>query len=379
MKNINIVKFIPVMFAFLAMAFVDLVGISTNYIKADFGLSDTMTNIFGSVLFFWFLVASVPTGMLMNVVGRRKTVAISTAVTCLAMVMPIINYSFASMMVSFVLLGIGNTMLQVSVNPLLADMVPSDKLATSITFGQFIKAIASFLIPITVIFCANHFASWRAIYPLLAVMAIIPTILLAITKIEESAPAKNSGFIECLALLKKPIIAIFFSGILIHVGIDVGVNMTAPKILMERLGFALEQAGYAVSLYFFFRIVTSFAGALILSVCSAKKFFMFSVILMLIATTILFVANSQYAIYTAIALLGIGNANIFSIIFTKALQALPERKNEVSGLMVMGIAGGAIFPVLMGVASDCVGSQTGAVAIIFACIAYLIFVARKLD
>ena len=379
MKNINIVKFIPVMFAFLAMAFVDLVGISTNFIKADFALSDTMTNIFGSVLFFWFLVASVPTGMLMNVVGRRKTVAISTAVTCLAMVMPIINYSFASMMVSFVLLGIGNTMLQVSVNPLLADMVPSDKLATSITFGQFIKAIAAFLIPITVIFCANHFASWRAIYPLLAVMAIIPTILLAITKIEESAPAKNSGFIECLALLKKPIIAIFFSGILIHVGIDVGVNMTAPKILMERLGFAIEQAGYAVSLYFFFRIVTSFAGALILSVCSAKKFFMFSIILMLIATNILFVANSQYAIYTAIALLGIGNANIFSIIFTKALQALPERKNEVSGLMVMGIAGGAIFPVLMGVASDCVGSQTGAVAIIFVCIAYLIFVARKLD
>ena len=379
MKNINIVKFIPVMFAFLAMAFVDLVGISTNFIKADFALSDTMTNIFGSVLFFWFLVASVPTGMLMNVVGRRKTVAISTAVTCLAMVMPIINYSFASMMVSFVLLGIGNTMLQVSVNPLLADMVPSDKLATSITFGQFIKAIAAFLIPITVIFCANHFASWRAIYPLLAVMAIIPTILLAITKIEESAPAKNSGFIECLALLKKPIIAIFFSGILIHVGIDVGVNMTAPKILMERLGFALEQAGYAVSLYFFFRIVTSFAGALILSVCSAKKFFMFSVILMLIATSILFVAKSQYIIYTAIALLGIGNANIFSIIFTKALQAMPERKNEVSGLMVMGIAGGAIFPVLMGVASDCVGSQTGAVAIIFVCIAYLIFVARKLD
>ena len=379
MKNINIVKFIPVMFAFLAMAFVDLVGISTNFIKADFALSDTMTNIFGSVLFFWFLVASVPTGMLMNVVGRRKTVAISTAVTCLAMVMPIINYSFASMMVSFVLLGIGNTMLQVSVNPLLADMVPSDKLATSITFGQFIKAIAAFLIPITVIFCANHFASWRAIYPLLAVMAIIPTILLAITKIEESAPAKNSGFIECLALLKKPIIAILFSGILIHVGIDVGVNMTAPKILMERLGFALEQAGYAVSLYFFFRIVTSFAGALILSVCSAKKFFMFSVILMLIATSILFVAKSQYIIYTAIALLGIGNANIFSIIFTKALQAMPERKNEVSGLMVMGIAGGAIFPVLMGVASDCVGSQTGAVAIIFACIAYLVFVARKLD
>lgn len=367
------------MFAFLTMAYVDLVGISVNYIKADFGLSDTMTNIFGSVLFFWFLVASVPTGMLMNMVGRRNTVAISTAITCLAVVVPIINYSFASMMISFVLLGIGNTMLQVSVNPLLADMVPSNKLAMSITLGQFVKAVAAFSTPIIVIFCANHFETWRAVYPILAVLAVVPTFLLAITKIEESEPAKNSGFIECLGLLKKPIIAILFSGILIHVGIDVGVNITAPKILIERLGFALEQAGYAVSLYFFFRIVTSFAGALILAKVSAKKFFMYSVALMILATAILFVAKNEYVIYMSIGMLGIGNANIFSIIFAKALQAMPERKNEVSGLMVMGIAGGAIFPFLMGVASDAVGSQNGAVAIIFACIAYLMFVSFKLD
>ena len=379
MKKFSIAKFIPVIFAFMTMAYVDLVGISVNYIKGDFGLSDTMTNAFGSLLFFWFLVVSVPTGMIMNALGRRTTVAISTAITCLAVAVPIVNYSLPTMMISFALLGIGNTMLQVSINPLVADMVPSDKLATGITFGQFVKSIISFLIPIIVIAFAKNFENWRLIYPLFAVLALVPTFLLAFTKIEESAPAKNSGFVDCLALLKNPIVAIFFSGILIHVGIDVGINITAPKILIERAGFALEQAGYATSLYFFFRIATSFAGALILARMSAKIFFLISVIIMLVATSLLFFANNEYAIYTAIAMLGIGNANIFSIIFTKALQALPERKNEVSGLMVMGIAGGAVFPFFMGVASDISGSQLGAVAIILICIAYLLFVGAKLE
>ena len=379
MKKFSIAKFIPVIFAFMTMAYVDLVGISVNYIKGDFGLSDTMTNAFGSLLFFWFLVVSVPTGMIMNALGRRTTVAISTAITCLAVAVPIINYSLPTMMISFALLGIGNTMLQVSINPLVADMVPSDKLATGITFGQFVKSIISFLIPIIVIAFAKNFENWRLIYPLFALLALVPTFLLAFTKIEESAPAKNSGFVDCLALLKNPIVAIFFSGILIHVGIDVGINITAPKILIERAGLALEQAGYATSLYFFFRIATSFAGALILARMSAKIFFLISVVIMLVATSLLFFANNEYAIYTAIAMLGIGNANIFSIIFTKALQALPERKNEVSGLMGMGIAGGAVFPFFMGVASDISGSQLGAVAIILVCIAYLLFVGAKLE
>ena len=276
MKKFSIAKFIPVIFAFMTMAYVDLVGISVNYIKSDFRLSDTMTNAFGSLLFFWFLVVSVPTGMIMNALGRRITVAISTAITCLAVAVPIINYSLPTMMISFALLGIGNTMLQVSINPLVADMVPSDKLATGITFGQFIKSIISFLIPIIVIAFAKDFENWRLIYPVFTVLALVPTFLLAFTKIEESASAQNSGFIDCLALLKNPIVAIFFSGILIHVGIDVGINITAPKILIERLGFALEQAGYATSIYFFFRIATSFAGALILARMSATFFCCFS-------------------------------------------------------------------------------------------------------
>ena len=90
---------VPIMLAFFAMGFVDLVGIATNYVKADFGLSDTMANLFPSMVFFWFLVFSVPTGMLMNRIGQKKTVLLSLVVTALALLLPLLNYSFASMLV----------------------------------------------------------------------------------------------------------------------------------------------------------------------------------------------------------------------------------------------------------------------------------------
>lgn len=375
MKNKSTLLFAPVLAAFFVMGYVDLIGISSNYIKADFGLSDTSANMLGEMLFVWFLVLSLPTGMLMNRLGRRKTVALSVAATTVAMLAPMLDYSFPSMLFSFALLGIGNTMLQVSVNPLVADIVPPERLASGITLGQFVKSIASFALPAAVIWSAKNFGEWRAAYPVFAAVSLVPAVWLACSKIGESAPAKNSSFGECFGLLKDGAILALFCGILVHVGIDVGVNITAPKILMEKAGLELSEAGYATSLYFFSKTVAAFAGAVILTKMSPQKFFVASVALMIAASAALFFTDDKTAIFACIALVGVGNANVFSIIFSRALQILPDRKNEISGLMVMGIAGGGIFPLVMGAASDATGSQTGAVAVLLLCMAYLAFLA----
>lgn len=133
------------MLCFFAMGFVDLVGIASNYVKADLGLSDSQANIFPSLVFFWFLIFSVPTGMLMNKIGRKKTVLLSLLITFLSLLLPIFGNGYAIMLLSFSLLGIGNTLMQTSLNPLLSNIITSNKLASSLTFGQFVKAIASFL------------------------------------------------------------------------------------------------------------------------------------------------------------------------------------------------------------------------------------------
>ena len=161
MNNKNtLTQLISVMLAFFTMGFVDLVGIATNYIKSDFALNDTMANLMPSMVFLWFLIFSVPTGMLMNRIGRRKTVLLSIVVTIMALLVPLLHYSFAMMLIAFSLLGIGNTLMQVSLNPLVSNIVSGDRLASTLTFGQFVKAIASFLAPIIAAWAVIRFGDW---------------------------------------------------------------------------------------------------------------------------------------------------------------------------------------------------------------------------
>lgn len=378
------IKLIPIMLAFFAMGFVDLVGIASNYVKADLNLTDSEANIFPSLVFFWFLIFSVPTGMLMNRIGRKKTVLLSLVVTFFSLLLPIFGDGYTLMLLSFSLLGIGNALMQTSLNPLLSNVISGDKLASSLTFGQFVKAIASFLAPYIAMWGAtaaipSFGLGWRILFPIYMVVAVIAVLLLGATQIEEEKPeGKPSTFGECFALLGKPFILLCFIGIMCHVGIDVGTNTTAPKILMERLGMGLHEASFATSLYFILRTIGCFLGAFILTRMSAKVFFGISVLMMLAAMVGLSIFQSKEVIYICIGLIGFGNSNVFSIIFSQAIQSMPQRKNEISGLMIMGLFGGTIFPLFMGFLSDAMASQQGAIIVLSIGVLYLAFLCLKL-
>ncbi len=367
-----LLQLIPVLLAFFVMGFVDLVGIAANYVKTDFHLSDTLANLLPSMVFFWFLIFSVPTGLLMNRIGRRKTVVLSLAVTAVSLALPLVSYSFGIMMISFSLLGIGNTLMQVSINPLMSNIVNPDRLASNLTMGQLVKAVASFLAPVIAAWAASRFGDWKILFPIFMVVSVVATLLLGVTRIEER-DGENSGstFGQCFSLLGNGLILLSFIGIMCHVGIDVGVNTTAPKILIERLNMPLEEAGFATSFYFLFRTIGCLTGTVLLARCSARLFFRVSVLMMLVAMLLLFYFDSRTIIYVAIALVGLGNSNIFPIILSRAMLSLPEKKNEVSGLMIMALFGGTVFPLLMGVVSDAVASQIGAVAVMTVGVLYL--------
>ena len=375
-------QLVPVMLCFFAMGFVDLVGTASNYVQKDLGLTDSQANMFPSLVFFWFLIFSVPTGMLMNRIGRKKTVLISLVVTALSLVIPIFGDSYMFMLASFSLLGIGNALMQTSLNPLVSNLISSDKLASTLTFGQFVKAIASFLAPILCAWGATTMLptfgmGWRFLFVIYAAVSVLSIAVLAATPIEEERPDKASGIGECIKLLGRPFILLCFIGIMCHVGIDVGTNTAAPKILMERLGMPLEEAGFATGLYFIFRTAGCFLGAFALRAMSPKTFFGISVAMMAAAMIILFSAHSLGAIYTGIALVGFGNSNVFSVVFSQAITSAPQEKNEVSGLMIMGLFGGTIFPLAMGYAADAVG-QAGSVAVMAVGVAYLLYYTLKI-
>ena len=370
---------IPVMLSFFTMGFVDLVGIASNYVKADLGLTDMEANVMPSLVFFWFLIFSVPTGMLMNKIGRRNTVLLSLGVTAVSLLIPIFGDSYRMMLLSFSLLGIGNALMQTSLNPLISNIVSGQRLASTLTFGQFVKAIASFLAPYIASWGAmsaipEFGLGWRILFPIYMVVAVLAVIALSSTPIKEEKPDSSSSFAQCFALLRKPFIILCFIGIVCHVGIDVGTNTTAPKLLQERCGLSLESAGFATSLYFIFRTVGCFIGSFALQRISARFFFLMSVIMMLVGMGGLVFLDSEMMIYVCIALIGFGNSNVFPIIFSQALLNQPEKKNEVSGLMIMGLFGGTVFPMAMGYATQLMNNlQIGAVLVMLIGIIYLLY------
>lgn len=353
---------LPVMFGFFIMGFVDIVGVATSYVKADFaGMDDKVSGLISLSCFLWFLILSIPTGMLMNRIGRKKTVVVSFAITALAMLIPVLKYDFAFVLVAFAMLGIGNTMLQVALNPLVTNVVSAEKLTGTITLGQFIKAMSSFLGPILAAMFAGSVWGWKAIFPVYAAVTVLAMAWLTVSPIQEQLIEKSEiTFARTFSLLRDKYIVLFFIGILVLVGVDVGMGVTFPKLLQERCSLPLEKAGMGNSVYFLARTVGAFLGGVVLMRFSASKFFTASSCLALVSLVGLIFSRNLTMILFFVALFGLGYANLFSIIFSLSMQKMPQKTNEVSALLIVGVSGGAVLPPLLGVITDTFGTQGSA-------------------
>lgn len=369
----------PILFGFFVMGFVDVVGIATNNVKADFALSDTLVNLIPMMVFLWFALFSIPTGILMGKAGRRNTVAIALAITALAMLLPLFFYDFAWILLAFALLGIGNTILQVSLNPMVANVVNPERITSVLTLGQFIKAVSSFLGPIIAGAAASFWGNWKLIFLLYAVTTLVSTLWLVSTipgkEKREEAPAT---FATTLSLFKDKYIVSLFLGILLIVGIDVGLNTTIPKLLMDRTEMTVSEAGLGSSLYFAARTLGSFAGALLLAKFSASRFLQYSMLVAILSFILLLLVPNLWCMYILIFVVGLACANVFSILFSYALQHKPEQANEISALMIMGVSGGALVTPLMGVLADQLGQVAG-LSVLLICILYICMISFKID
>ena len=391
MAKSNKLAFVSVMFCFFAMGFVDLVGIASNYVKDDLGLNNTIANIMPSLVFFWFLIFSVPTGVLMNKIGRKKTVLLSLVVTVVSLLLPIFTENLAVALIAFSLLGIGNALMQTSLNPLVSSLVRGH-LASTLTFGQFIKAIASLMAPYIAMWGATHAIpdlgmGWRVLFPIYMTIGVVASLLLAGTPIDEETHDAETvaerksvvrDYVDTFRLLGNSYVLLCFFGIMCHVGIDVGTNTTAPKLLQQYARMTLNDAAFATSLYFIFRTIGCLTGSYFLRVFKTRTFFIISVSLMAASMICMMAgaanagnpATAKMLLYIGIAFVGYGNSNVFSMVLSQAMLYMPEKKNAISGLMIMGLFGGTVFPLLMGFASDAIG-QVGAVAVMTVGVVYL--------
>ncbi len=345
---------LPVLFSFFVMGFVDVVGVATSYVKADFALSDRIANLLPMMVFLWFAVGSLPAGMLMGRIGRRRTVMVSAAVTFVAMLLPLVGYTFPVVLTAFALLGIGNTLLQVSLNPLLADVAGQSRTTSMLTLGQFVKAICSMAGPVLVGTAAGAWGDWRLVFPLYAAVTLLSWLWMSRLKVEETR-SEAVGIRGVGALLADGRMLMLLSVIVVSVGFEIGLMTAVPKYLSACCSLPLDRAAVGCSLYYMARTAGAFGGAMILARVSPHRFLTGTVALALGALGLFMAASDATVLFAALFVLGLCCANVFAIAFSAALGALPGRADEVSALMIMGVAGGALLPPVMGVVADMSG------------------------
>lgn len=373
-QKVNITKILPVLMAFFVMSFVDLVGISVDRVSVDMNLSATLAQLIPSAALLWFFLLSVPLGVIQSRLGKRFMLNIGMGVTALGLLVPYFFYTFGMVLAGFALLGIGNTIVQVSANPLLVDVVPGNRASSFLSFSQFIKAIGSMIgAPMAAVF-ASQFGDWKLLFLVFGVVSILSALWLGSIKIDENKQDEvKATFASSFKLLRTRFILMMVISIFLVVGIDVGFNSNSGQFLIKQFGIDQTSAESGRSIYFFGRMLGTFAGAIMLTRISARKFFMWTSILGLLGFIAILLITSPAIAWVLVFLIGLAVANIWPLVFSIAVEKYPERSNEISGLMMMAISGGAVIPLLIGWVSD-ISSIALGMSILVACMIYLLSV-----
>ena len=359
------------MISFYIMGFVDLVGVATGYVQKDFQLSDSVAQLLPSMVFIWFALISLPTGIFQDRKGKKLTVSIGIFVTGLGLILPFLAYTYPMVVAGFCLLGIGNTILQVSANPLLIDISTKETQSANLSFSQFVKASAALLSPIFIAILVRTFGDWKLIFPIYAVISIVVAIWLLSIKVEERESTKPPAtFGSVISLFKEKMVIVLVAGIFLIVGFDVGMNSNIAIFLTSRFTLDLETAGFGISVYFASLMVGRFFGGVLLRYITERKFIIVSLILTFLGLGGIILSPTLSVTWVMIFLAGLGFSNIFPLLFSIAIDRMPDYANEVSGLIILAVSGGAVIPPLMGYVNQNFG-EIAPILVLIGCMAYV--------
>jgi fucose permease len=364
----------PVFFAFVIMGFVDIIGVATAYLNQDFHLDDFIAQFFPMMVLLWFFCLSVPVGILQDRFGKKNMLSAGIVVQAFGLGLPFLNYSFVMMFASFIFLGIGNTIIQVSSNPLLQDVSPPRKLASYMSTSQFVKAIISFSGPMIATYLARSFGDWKLVLAVYGITSLLGALWLSMTPVSELKPdRKPASFASCFGLLKNRFVAVMALSIFLIVGSEVAINTNISSILIDKYKIPLEKAAFGISLFFAGETISRFLGAIILNWIKPRLLLLLIGLLSFTGIAGIFIAPGNMGAFVSILIIGLGFGSMFPIIFSLALARMPERSNEISGLLIMAVSGGAVIPLVMGLVSSLSG-PVSSISVIGICVFYIIWV-----
>ena len=388
------IMLLPLLAGFFVMGLGDIIGTVMNQVKAEcVANAKSISWLMPIFAYVWFLVISIPTGVLSGRIGRKNSVLVSLAVTVAAMVVPLFANAerWYLYVVAFAFVGIGNTVIQAALPALMSNVVEPSQLASRISLGQFVKAVCAALTPVFVYLTATAFGNWKLLFPLYGALTVVAAIWLWFTKIPDERCQNNSPthtlvnpttFTGCLAMMKEPYVLAMTVGILFSVGADVGFSVAIPEYLKNVFKVDVDLAGMGPTVYFVAKTIAAFAGAIVFAKISAAKCFPWCMGIGLLAMAAIPFVSSPFAFLSVVAFVAFLTANSFGMCMGLAIERFPAKANEITSLMVMAIVGGGIVSALLGFAQSVFG-PAGIVVTLGLCIAYLfvlgLFASRRRD
>jgi len=370
-------KAVPVFLAFLAMGFADAVGPFVSLAKNEFQLSNAIASLIPFVGFSMFGLLSVAVGIFQDKRGKKFTLMMGLVVALLGLLNASFGLtSFARFLVTVLMVGAGAAILQVAGNPIMRDVSDEGKYARNLSLAQFVKAIGSLSGPLIPVLAAKFFnADWKVIFPIYAGALVVAVLAVAGLKVEEKKPEHKAATLgSCLALLKNGYVLAMVLAIFFYVGAEVSVSAGIPLFLKERFDIDINKVGLlGTGLFFTALTIGRFSGGVILNWMAPRKFFLATCAVSILGLLGLFIPDRTLAV-SSFFLTGLGFANIFPLVFSIAVEAKPEHTNELSGLMVTAIVGGAFVPPLMGLVADRTSVQLSFL-VPMACILYITYTA----
>jgi len=382
MKSKNFYKSTPIFLAFLCMGFGDAVGPFVGLAKDTFDLSNFMATLIQFIGFTMFLLLSIPMGIYQDRTSRKHVLRLGLLVALIGLVIPIFKGldSYALFLLTIMFLGGGAAILQVSGNPIMRDVSPDGKYARNLTLGQFVKAIGSLSGPIIPVIALRWFgADWSLVFPVYSIALLITLVWISFVKIDEKKEVGNkpATFASSFKLLGNNFVLLMVLGIFMYVGAEQCMSSGIPLLLDEKYDVDIQSLGVAgTGLFFLALVIGRFLGALILNWISARNFLIITVLLSIVGSVTILLGIKVLAV-VSIFFIGLGFANIFPLIFSIAVEKMPERTNELSGLMISAIVGGAILPLVMGKLAD-IGGITVGLLVPLAAVVYILYLAARI-
>lgn len=347
-----------------------------------FDLSLTLVALLPFAFFIAYGVMSIPSGMLLEKYNEKKMMSAAFAVAFLGSLVLVLSPNYLSAVLSLFLIGCGMAILQVVINPLLRTAGGEEHYAFNSILAQLIFGLASFVSPLVYSGMVSKLQAeeksgglfgqlaqftpadlpWISLYWLFAVISLAMIAIIMVShfpKVELSQDEKAGTFKTYIHLFKQRVVILYFIALFCYVGAEQGVANWISQFLLTYHGYDPQRTGAEIVAYFWGLMTAGgVLGLLLVKLMDSRKVLVLFTALALICLTAGLFGPGNVAL-VAFPLVGFFASVMYPIIFSLALNSVKEHHGSFAGILVTGIVGGAIVPLIVGSLGDQIGLRYG--------------------